>query len=222
MPIRKLIEGYRHFRAETFPTKRDRLQQLVAEGQHPEVCMIACSDSRVSPATVMEVEPGQIFSIRNVANLVPPYNEHDKYHETGAALEYAVQVLKVRHIIVLGHAHCGGIQALMGGAPTTGVNPGFITPWVALVETAKRRVMATLHDADEPTRQRACEQNAVLVSLENLMTYPCIQSKVGKGEIKLHGWYIDIATAELQGFNARTNLFEPVDVAETLDIAPAS
>lgn len=216
MPIQRLIGGYKKFRAEIFPTKKKNLLRLAAEGQHPEVCMIACSDSRVMPETVMRLEPGQVFSIRNVANLVPPYREEERHYETGAALEYAVQVLKVKHVVVLGHTHCGGIRALMGDAPDTGVDSSFIPGWISLAEKAKRGVMASRPEADPETRQRICERDAILVSLENLTTYPWINAKVQAGEIALHGWYIDIATADIQAFNPKTDRFEAIDVIEAL------
>lgn len=209
-PIEKLKQGFMEFHKEEFREKAAEWENLVEEGQKPKIAVVACSDSRVDPALMLNADPGDIFVIRNVANLVPPYDEVGGYHGTSAALEFAVQHLGVENIIVVGHAHCGGIGALFG-PKKTGEGHYFIPSWMSIAETAYRRVIATMPDADEQTQHRACEKGAVLVSLENLMTFACIRKRVGQGKLRLHGWYVDIQAGSLSCFNAETNQFDKVE-----------
>lgn len=207
--VDKLIEGYRRFRTGAFQESKPLIQELVAQGQRPQVAVIACSDSRVEPATLFQTDPGDLFMIRNVANLVPPLEEDGKYHGTSAALEFAVKGLNVKHVVVLGHAHCGGVKAMMN-ADTDSGEFTFVANWVSMLAAAHRRVLATMSGADEETRTRACEQNAVLVSLENLTTFPWVRERVEAGELTLHGWYIDIATGELSTYDGAQGKFQTV------------
>ena len=207
--IEKLKSGFLEFRAGEFQKKAKIWEELVEKGQHPHTAIVCCSDSRVDPAIMMNVDPGDIFVIRNVANLVPPFDESGGYHGTSAALEYAVQHLKVKNIIVLGHAFCGGIGSLFGPRKT-GVGYNFIPPWVSIAEPAHRRVTATMPDADQAQQARACERAAVLVSLENLMTFSCIRTKVYDNEVRLHGWFVDIKAGTLGCYNPETNQFDTV------------
>ena len=207
--VEKLLDGYRRFRTGAFQDSKPLIQELVAQGQRPQVAVIACSDSRVEPATLFQTDPGDLFMIRNVANLVPPLEEDGKFHGTSAALEFAVLGLNVKHVIVLGHAHCGGVKAMMN-ADTDDGKFTFVTHWVSMLAAAHRRVLATMAGADEATRTRVCEQNAVLVSLENLTTFPWVRERVESGELQLHGWYIDIAEAKLSVYDGAQGKFEPV------------
>lgn len=207
--VDKLIEGYRRFRTGAFQESKPLIQELVAQGQRPQVAVIACSDSRVEPATLFQTDPGDLFMIRNVANLVPPLEEDGKYHGTSAALEFAVKGLNVKHVVVLGHAHCGGVKAMMN-ADTDSGEFTFVANWVSMLAAAHRRVLATMSGADEETRTRACEQNAVLVSLENLTTFPWVRERVEAGELTLHGWYIDIATGDLSTYDGAQGKFQTV------------
>jgi len=207
--VDKLLDGYRRFRTGAFQDSKPLIQELVAQGQRPQVAVIACSDSRVEPATLFQTDPGDLFMIRNVANLVPPLEEDGKFHGTSAALEFAVLGLNVKHVIVLGHAHCGGVKAMMN-ADTEGGQFTFVTQWVSMLAAAHRRVLATMAGADDETRTRVCEQNAVLVSLENLTTFPWVRERVEAGELQLHGWYIDIAEAKLSVYDGAQGKFEPV------------
>jgi len=207
--VDKLLDGYRRFRTGAFQESKPLIQELVTKGQRPQVAVIACSDSRVEPATLFQTDPGDLFMIRNVANLVPPLEEDGKFHGTSAALEFAVKGLNVKHVVVLGHAHCGGVKAMMN-ADTDTSEFTFVTNWVSMLAAAHRRVLATMSGADEETRTRACEQNAVLVSLENLTTFPWVRERVEAGELQLHGWYIDIATADLSVYDGAQGKFEPV------------
>lgn len=211
MSIEKLIEGYHRFRATRFEEARGVYHELERRGQSPKVLFIACCDSRVDPATITDAGPGELFVIRNVANLVPPYEREGHYHGTSAALEYAVDHLEVGHVVVLGHAHCGGIKSLFGTANADDAGNHFVAPWMSLVRSAHLRVEATMPDAPGEVKARACEQSAVLVSLENLMTFPGVRERVGDGRLRLHGWYFDIRACALCIYDADRQQFEPVD-----------
>ena len=208
--IDKLMQGYRRYRDGTHENSRELIQDLVTRGQRPEVAVIACSDSRVDPAILFQSDPGDLFMVRNVANLVPPMEEEGTYHGTSAALEFAILGLGVKHLVVLGHAHCGGIKLMMDARFGTS-DFKYVSPWVSMLAAAHRRVTATMGKADEAARIRACEQNAVLVSLENLTTFDWVRERVENGELQLHGWYIDIAIPELSAYDWESGKFIAVD-----------
>lgn len=208
-PIAKLVDGYARFRDQYYAERRERFQALLKGGQKPRIALIACSDSRIDPAVVLGVEPGELFVVRNVAALVPPCESGGTYHGTSAALEFAVNHLKVSEVIVFGHAHCGGIRSLVEGADAPPATE-FVSAWTSIVGAAYRRVLATQPHASIEVRQRACEQNAVLVSLENLTTFPFIRERLGAGSLRLHGWYFDLGTAELFRYDPLTSRFEPL------------
>lgn len=209
--IARFIAGFERFQDKYFGIDRklfDRLRHV----QRPRVMVIACCDSRVDPATLTGAEPGEMFVVRNVANLVPPYQPGGNFASVPAALEFAVQSLEVEHVIVLGHAQCGGIHALMSGAEPGGEFTGgeFIGKWVSIAQRARERVFAELPDKPPALQARACEQAAILVSLENLMTYPWIARRVKAGSLHLHGWYFDIGQGELLGYSPSGTAFEPL------------
>jgi carbonic anhydrase len=210
-PIAKLTTGFKAFRDDRFPQHRATYESLVDHGQNPEVAVVACSDSRVDPAIVLQADPGDLFVVRNVANLVPPCEQDGDYHGTSAALEYAVEHLEVGHLIVLGHAHCGGIRSLFEKRAQSSEGNQFVPPWMSLVRSAYLRVEGTMPDASEEEKARICEQSAVLVSLENLMTFPCISQRVGDGRLRLHGWYIDIRSCTLYVYDPSRQHFGPID-----------
>ncbi len=204
--VSNLIEGFRRFRNQHFESHDRLYQQLVKQGQTPRILVVACCDSRVDPALVFDCDPGDLFVIRNVANLVPPLEEHSGHHGTTAAIEYGVVTLGVRHIIVLGHAHCGGINALVR-TDGVGTPDSYIGDWMRLVESARVEVMAAMPDAPQAEQERACEQRAILVSLKNLMTFPWIRERVERGELNLHGWYFDIKCGQLLRYDETTGNF---------------
>ncbi|MDH3641420.1 MAG: carbonic anhydrase [Gammaproteobacteria bacterium] len=208
-PIDKLTAGYKEFRDGRFREQRTTYETLVDEGQKPKVALVACADSRVDPAIVLQADPGDLFVVRNVANLVPPCEREGHYHGTSAALEYAVEHLQVDHLIVLGHAHCGGIRSLFEMQAED--EDGFVPPWMSLVRSAYLRVEGTMPDASLEVKARHCEQSAVLVSLENLMTFPFISERVGNGKLRLHGWYIDIRSCDLYVYDPIKQHFQPVE-----------
>lgn len=207
--ITQLIQGFQRFREQHFEHHDTLYQQLVKQGQTPQVLVVACCDSRVDPALVFDCDPGDLFVIRNVANLVPPLEGHSGHHGTTAAIEYGVSTLGVKHIVVLGHAHCGGIDSLVktGGVGTPG---SYIDDWMSLVESARAEVIAELPHAPIEEQGRACEQRSILVSLENLKTFPWIRERVEDGSLMLHGWYFDIEHGQLLYYDATTRSFESV------------
>jgi carbonic anhydrase len=188
----RLLEGYRRFRSDIWPTERARYETLSIHGQSPETLIVSCSDSRVDPQTVFGARPGELFVVRNVAGLVPPYQPDAGYHGTSAALEFGVRVLKVARIVVLGHAQCGGIRAMVEGAPKEARD--FVEPWMAMAESTLLTV-----PKDMPPRERLdhCEIEVVRLSIANLLTFPWIQDAVAKGDLRLHGYRFDIHTGVL-------------------------
>lgn len=211
MPIARMLKGYREFKTGMHEGSREKYENLVHEGQHPGAAVIACSDSRVDPAFVFRAEPGDIFMIRNVANLVPPMEEGGTFHGTSAALEYAVLGLNVPNIVVLGHAHCGGVKAMIDGEAMTEAGYSFVPGWVSTLSAAHRRALATMPDATDEEIARVCERNAVLVSLENLTTFPWIRERMAAKTLKLHGWYFDLETAGLEIYDAAAGRFEKAE-----------
>jgi carbonic anhydrase len=204
--IARFIAGFERFQEKYFGEERELFDKLT-HGQSPKTLIVACADSRVDPALLTGAEPGDVFVVRNVANLVPPYHPGGDFASVPAALEFAVLSLKVEHIIVLGHAKCGGIHALMQGL---GSETEFIGKWISIAERARTRVQAELPSKSPALQDRACEQAGILVSLENLLTYPWIAERVQAGTIHLHGWYFDLAAGELLHYDPASNAFNAV------------
>jgi carbonic anhydrase len=187
----RLLEGYRRFRAEVWPADRPRYEALSRYGQRPETMVVGCSDSRVDPQTVFGAAPGELFEVRNMAGLVPPYHPDAEYHGTSAALEYAVRVLGVVRIVVLGHSQCGGVRAMVEGSPEQARD--FVEPWMQIAEPA-RRALAGHHGGDLFERGEA---EVVRLSLANLATFPWIEQAVAAGRLQLAGFRFDIGTGVL-------------------------
>lgn len=202
----QLIEGFKRFREHSLAGDDTQFHNLVQLGQTPSTLVVACCDSRVDPALILDCAPGDLFVIRNVANLVPPAENQGHYHGTSAALEFGVRNLGVQHIIVLGHAQCGGIHALLEGGVSK--DESFIAEWMGIADAAKQHVELEHALADSKMRHRACEQQAILVSLNNLMTFSWIRECVEQGQLTLHGWYFDIEHGELLGYNPANSQFE--------------
>ncbi len=205
-----LTKGYQDFRAGRFAEESERYRRLAAEGQTPESLVIACCDSRAAPETIFNALPGEIFVVRNVANIVPPYRPDGEYHSTSAALEFAVQSLKVKHVVVLGHGRCGGIKAALDPSVEP-LSPGdFIGKWMELLAPAAEAI-ATNEWLTGSERQTALERISIRFSIENLRTFPCISILEQKGKLKLHGAWFDISSGELWVMNAETGDFAPVN-----------
>lgn len=218
LPIRQLLAGIKGFRARYYERRPDPMRQLVTEGQHPEILMIGCSDSRVDPALLTQAEPGELFVVRNVANLVPPYQPDGSYHGTSAAIEYAVKVLKVSHAIVLGHAQCGGIQGLIRLRTGESLNDDFVSPWVSIAGPACDPYIAGAGtDVSEADADRLrqfpdmVERAAVRTSVENLMTFPFVRERVEDGTLSIHGWWFDLETGDLWAIDPESKIFLPVE-----------
>ncbi len=205
--IAGFIAGFRKFQQKYFCAESDLFEEL-RSGQAPKACVVACCDSRADPALLMRAAPGDIFVVRNVANIVPPYEPDGLHHGVSAAIEFAVRDLCVEHVIVMGHGHCGGIHALMNAARDDVSE--FIGHWMDIVRPAYARVSEAMPNAEPGVRQRACEQAAVLVSLENLLTFPWLRDAVEAGRCHLHGWYFDIERGELLSYLPETGAFEPL------------
>ena len=206
--IAKLIAGFRRFQNNYFSGDNELFSKL-KNRQRPKTLVIGCCDSRVDPSIITDSSPGDLFVIRNVANLVPPYEPDAGYHGVSAALEYAVCQLKVEHVIVLGHSQCGGIDSLMNAVEDQGAGE-FIGRWVGLAAPARAKVMEELHDKSPELQARACEQASILLSLVNLLTFPWVLQRVQTGELFLHGWYFDIQSGELLRYNPEGESYEPL------------
>jgi carbonic anhydrase len=202
-----LIDGYYRFRGTEWLEERERWAEL-AEGQSPKVMVIACSDSRVEPATIFGSRPGEVFVVRNVANLVPPFETTPGRHGVSAALEFAVTVLEVEEIVVLGHGACGGVKAALEGnlkdaEPGEG---GFVASWIKLLDDARERVIAEHGQGAEG--QTALEQEGVRTSLKNLLTFPFVRERVDAGTLRLHGAVFAIKDGKLRVLGD-DDVFEP-------------
>ena len=209
--LSQLIDGYRRFREGRWHPEHDRWTQL-RQGQAPKVMVIACSDSRVDPAQIFDVDPGEIFVVRNVAALVPPFETTPGHHGVSAALEFAVQVLKVREIVVMGHGMCGGCKAsltqeLHGSQPGAG---GFIADWIGLLDDARNEVVE-VHGTQGRDAERAMEQAGVRVSLRNLRSFPCVETNEASGKLDLRGAFFAISDGVLHLLDEESDTFCPVD-----------
>jgi carbonic anhydrase len=205
--IERLTAGLRGFRRRYYERQPEDMRRLVEEGQKPEVLMIGCSDSRVDPAILTRATPGELFIVRNVANLVPPYQPDANYHGTSAAIEFAVRSLNVGHIVVLGHAQCGGIRSLLRLRAGETVDGDFIAPWVSIANDACDRYVPPEAEGQAGAAERA----GVRGSLDNLMTFPFVRERVEEGRLRLHGWWFDLESGELWEVNSQTGAFIAVD-----------
>ena len=202
----RLLDGYRTFTTERLPTEQSRYRDLSVRGQAPEVMVIGCCDSRVSPEVIFDAGPGELFVVRNIANLVPTYQPDSAAHGVSAALEYAVSVLKIKHIVVLGHAQCGGIRAFVDKIEP--LSPGdFIGKWMAMFIKPGEIVEQRSHETMQDFVTRI-EKAAVFRSLENLMTFPFVKSPVERGELVLHGAYFGVAEGSLFVLDRATKEFK--------------
>lgn len=204
--VETLRAGHQRYQQNRLPEYQPLFKKLADRGQHPKALVFACSDSRVDPALMFDQDPGDLFVVRNVANVVPPYDPEPGHHGTSAALEFAIKGLQVSDIIVMGHAQCGGVQALMdmadGGDP-----PGeFIGPWMSIAKPAAEAVDKTGKDAAD--RMVRTELAVVRLSLENLTTFPWVASRIEEGSLNLHGFYFDISNGSVHWLNPVEDRFE--------------
>jgi len=205
-----LIEGYRRFREQGWSRQRERWAQL-AEGQNPKVMIIACSDSRVDPATIFDARPGEMFVVRNVANLVPPFEPDQRYHGVSSALEFAVTQLQVEEVIVMGHGFCGGCAAaLTGQFDRAGHGEGhFIAHWIDMLTPVRDRIRAEHPELDRAAF-RAMEHEGVRISLRNLRTFPWVAERERSGTLKLRGAFFAVSDGVLHLLDEGDGAFRPV------------
>jgi carbonic anhydrase len=203
----RLVDGYGSFLSERLPREQSRFRALAETGQHPEIMVIGCSDSRVSPEVIFDARPGELFVVRNVANIVPPFAPDERAHGVSAALEFGIGALHVKHIVVLGHAQCGGVKAFAENAEP--LSPGdFIGNWMKLMAPAANKVArGDLSAADYLTR---LEQANITNSLDNLMTFPRLARLIERGTLVTHGAYFGVATGELSVLDSKSGDFRRV------------
>lgn len=210
MHILKLLAGFRRFHSKSFQGEDSRYARL-AKGQVPKTLIIGCSDSRVDPALMTSAAPGEIFVVRNVANMVPPLEDSKQgFHGVSAAIEFAVVNLKVENILIIGHRQCGGIAALMKSERT---QEGFIRQWVSIAEDAKRRVLEAHPEADLDTLCRHCEKEAIVTSLRNLRTFPFVTEAEKERGLIILGIYFDLENGELLEYDEKNRDFVHVSIA---------
>ncbi len=205
----RLLDGYRTFRAGRLTTEQARYSELAERGQSPEIMVIGCCDSRVSPEVIFDARPGELFVVRNVANLVPPYTPDGAQRAVSAALEFAVVALKVKHIVVLGHAQCGGIRAYTEpGAP---LSPGdFIGKWMALIAPAADAVGRVDEYSSREEYLTRLEQVSIAKTIDNLMTFPYVRAGVERRALSLHGAYFGVANGKLSVIDGKSGEFREV------------
>ncbi|GAA5543540.1 MULTISPECIES: carbonic anhydrase [Brucella/Ochrobactrum group] len=210
-----LLSGYRTFMTEHFARETARYRELAEKGQSPETLVIACCDSRAAPETIFNSAPGEMFVLRNVANLIPPYEPDGEFHAASAALEFAVQSLKVKHIVVMGHGRCGGIKAALD-TESAPLSPGdFIGKWMSLIAPAAEAVSG--NSLMTPTeRQTALERISIRYSINNLRTFPCVDILEKKGKLTLHGAWFDISTGELWVMDQQSGDFKRPEAGEPI------
>ena len=204
----RLIDGYSTFARGRLPSEQHRYRELAELGQRPDIMVIGCCNSRVSPEVIFDARPGELFVVRNVANLVPPYAPDGAYHGVSAALEFGVFALKVKHIVVLGHAHCGGVQAFAEDREP--LSPGdFIGRWMSLMAPAAAKA-GPRGDLPRDEYLERMEKASIVNTLDNLMTFPRVRKLVEGGAVTLHGAYFGVASGQLSVLDLATGEFGPV------------
>ena len=206
-----LVQRYHGWKATGYAENESWYRRLASEGQHPRAMVISCCDSRVHVTSIFGADQGEFFIHRNIANLVPPYQPDGQQHGTSAAVEYAVRALKVAHLIVLGHSSCGGVQGCInmcrGEAPELEAKDSFVGRWMDILKP-KYELVADIDDAK--TQARQLEKHAVMISLENLMTFPWVAEQVESGELSLHGLWTNIGEGGLEYYDTQKSEFRPV------------
>ena len=220
MALERLLKGFADFRVGYYQEHLDLFETLATEGQSPKILIIGCSDARVDPGILTQTKPGDIFTVRNVAAMVPPaqYPPDDRQHGTSAAIEFAVRGLNVEHIVVLGHALCGGIGALVDGSGGAYAHYDYLSTWTAVAQHTRDVVVEELKGRSRDEVTRAVEQAAVLNSVSNLMGYRWIEERVKAGTLTLHAWWFNLTVGQLYAFNPETLKFAAV-VGVKLDTA---
>lgn len=197
----QLTDRFRRFKHRHFVPNADQYEELATYGQDPEVMVISCCDSRVDPETIFTAMPGEMFVVRNVANLVPPYETGGKYHGVSTAIEFAVMNLRVKHIVIMGHSGCGGIKAALDQSAAIQTEAMFISRWMSMLDDARLQVLAAHQMAPTAEKLRLLELEGIKSSIKNLRTFPFVKKEEDKGRLSLHGAYFEIATGTLSVLN---------------------
>lgn len=202
-----LNSGYQKFRKDLYPQYQELYETLADKGQSPHTMVISCCDSRVEPADIFSAKPGELFVMRNVANLVPPHSTSGEYAGANVAIEFAVCGLGIEHIVVIGHSQCGGIKAFLNNYFDSNAGSGFVDKWMSIAETARKKVIQDNPGKSPEELQQKLEFAAIQNSLRNLMTYPFIEERVTDKRLQLHGGYFDISSGELNLLNQENGSF---------------
>ncbi len=213
--IKKLIEGYTRFRNLKAKHANDGYKEILQKPQRPIALLVTCCDARIEPVRIFDCDPGDLFLIRNVANLIPPYEIDSHYHGTSAALEFGICYLNIPHIIILGHSGCGGIQSLFKKQDAKQTN-SFIDKWMSMAQVSCRlpeNIADIPPSAKQSQQENLCGKQALLGSLNNLMSFPWIKEKVEAGSLQLHAWYFNLPEGIIDVFKADSQDFEPLRVS---------
>lgn len=208
--ISSLIEGYKAFRNGTYRQNVERYRDLGVKDQKPKALIIACCDSRADPAMIFSADPGELFVLRNVANLVPPYQPDDHFHGTSAAIEFGIEGLNIKDLVVMGHARCGGIKALYESQRGNPPKGEFVSSWMSMAQGVADHVHEHHGNLEEAEQIRMMEMRGVVSSLEQLRTFPFIREREADGRLRLHGWFYGIATGVLSIYDAASDSFHEV------------
>jgi len=219
MALDRLLKGFADFRLGYYREHLDLFEKLATEGQSPKILIIGCADARVDPGILTQTQPGDIFTVRNIAAMVPPalIPPDQAQHGTSAAIEYAVRGLEVEHVVILGHALCGGIAALVDGAAGATANYDYLSTWIAVARNVRDVAVNDLAGRPREEIVRAVEQASVVNSVANLMGFPWIGERVRAGKLVLHAWWFNLVEGQLYAFNPDTAVFDPV---KGIEVAP--
>jgi carbonic anhydrase len=218
-PIRKppmssfpetLTDRYRRFKHRIFVPNADQYEELATFGQNPEIMVISCCDSRVDPETIFNAMPGELFVARNVANLIPPFEMGGRFHGVSAAIEFAVLNLRVRHVVILGHANCGGIKAALDQSATIQTESMFISRWMSMLDDARLSVLSSHQSKSQDEKLTALEQEGIKTSIKNLRSFPFVSEREKKGKLNIHGAHFDIKSGTLAVLNHSRGEFFPL------------
>jgi len=205
-----LTDRFQRFKFRHFDTHRDTYEELAKFGQNPDVMIVSCCDSRCDPETIFSAKPGELFVVRNVANLIPPFETGGKFHGVSAALEFAVLNIRVKHIVILGHTGCGGIKAALEGNTAKQTDAMFISRWMSILEDCRMSVLASHQGASREHAATDLEKEGIKTSIKNLRSFPFVKDFEDRGKLNLHGAVFDIATGSLMVLNQGTGAYHPL------------
>jgi carbonic anhydrase len=205
-----LTDRYRRFKHRIFVPNADQYEELATYGQSPEIMMISCCDSRVDPETIFNAMPGELFVARNVANLIPPYEIGGKFHGVSAGIEFAVLNLRVKHIVILGHANCGGVKAALDQSATIQTEAMFISKWMSMLDEARLAIVSSDKLKTQAEKLDALEKECIKTSIRNLRTFPFVTDRENKGKLNIHGAHFDIKSGTLAVLNHSRGEFFPL------------